>query len=95
MDFEPRDQFEQREKKLRQIEDLGYEAFPREFRWTDRPGEILGKHGDKDGAALACNLCNAAQHYGPRQQARKVVAKRIVDALLEVCKLCPRKGSQR
>ena len=52
MDFEPRDQFVQREKKLEQIKALGYEAFPREFRWTDRPGEILAKHGDKDAAAL-------------------------------------------
>ena len=55
MDFEPRDQFEQREKKLEQIKALGYEAFPREFRWTVRPGEILAKYGDADGAALEAN----------------------------------------
>jgi lysyl-tRNA synthetase, class II len=55
LDFEPRDQFEQREKKLEQIKALGYEAFPREFRWTDRPGEILAKHGDKDAATLEAN----------------------------------------
>ncbi|HEY1482541.1 MAG TPA: lysine--tRNA ligase [Candidatus Acidoferrum sp.] len=40
MQFEPRDQFEQRQKKLEQIQALGYEAFPREFRWTDRPGAL-------------------------------------------------------
>ncbi len=55
MDFEPRDQFEQREKKLEQIKALGYEAFPREFRWTDRPGDILQKHGETDGPALEAN----------------------------------------
>ncbi len=52
LDFEPRDQFERREKKLEQIKALGYEAFPREFRWRDRPGEILSKYGDKGAAAL-------------------------------------------
>jgi lysyl-tRNA synthetase class 2 len=52
LDFEPRDQFVQREKKLEQIKALGYEAFPREFRWTERPGDICSKYGDKDGAAL-------------------------------------------
>jgi lysyl-tRNA synthetase class 2 len=41
--FEPVDQFEQRQKKLEQIQALGYEAFPREFRWTDRPEDLLGK----------------------------------------------------
>jgi lysyl-tRNA synthetase class 2 len=55
VDFEPRDQFEQREKKLEQIKALGYEPFPREFRWTDRPGEILSKYGERDGAALEAN----------------------------------------
>lgn len=55
MYFEPRDQFEQREKKLEQIKALGYEAFPREFRWTERAGDILAKYGDKDGAALEAN----------------------------------------
>jgi lysyl-tRNA synthetase, class II len=55
LDFEPRDQFEQREKKLEQIQALGYEAFPREFRWTERPGDILSKYGDKNGAALEAN----------------------------------------
>ena len=55
LDFEPRDQFEQREKKLQQIKALGYETFPREFRWTDLPGEILAKYGERDGAALEAN----------------------------------------
>ena len=52
MDFEPRDQFDQRQKKLEQIKALGYEAFPREFRWTEQPGDILRKYGEKDGPAL-------------------------------------------
>ena len=34
LEFEPRDQFEQRQKKLEQIQALGFDPFPREFRWT-------------------------------------------------------------
>jgi hypothetical protein len=37
LQFEPRDQFEQRQKKLEQIQALGFDVFPREFRWTDTP----------------------------------------------------------
>ena len=46
MQFEPRDQFEQRQKKLEQIQALGYEAFPREYRWTDTPAALVEKYGD-------------------------------------------------
>ena len=45
LEFEPRDQFEQRQKKLEQIQALGYEGFPREFRWTDTPAGLVGKYG--------------------------------------------------
>ncbi len=41
MQFEPRDQFEQRQKKLEQIQALGYEAFPREFRWNHTPADLV------------------------------------------------------
>ncbi len=52
MQFEPRDQFEQRQKKLEQIQALGYEAFPREFRWTDTPAALVEKYGEKLAAEL-------------------------------------------
>jgi lysyl-tRNA synthetase, class II len=55
LQFEPQDQFQQREKKLEQIKALGYEAFPREFRWTNRPGEVLSQYGNQDAAALEAN----------------------------------------
>ena len=55
MQFEPRDQFEQREKKLQHIKALGYEAYPREFRWTDRPGDLIGAFSDTPAAALEAN----------------------------------------
>jgi lysyl-tRNA synthetase class 2 len=40
LQFEPRDQFEQRQKKLEQIQALGFEAFPREFRWSHTAAEL-------------------------------------------------------
>jgi lysyl-tRNA synthetase, class II len=52
LQFEPRDQFEQRQKKLEQIQALGYEAFPREFRWTDTPAELVEKYGGKSAVEL-------------------------------------------
>jgi lysyl-tRNA synthetase class 2 len=55
LQFEPRDQFEQRQKKLEQIQALGYEAFPREFRWTDRPGALTEEYAKATAAELEAN----------------------------------------
>jgi lysyl-tRNA synthetase, class II len=52
LQFEPRDQFEQRQKKLEQIQALGFEPFPREFRWTDTPASLVEKNGEKSAAEL-------------------------------------------
>jgi lysyl-tRNA synthetase class 2 len=52
LQFEPRDQFEQRQKKLEQIQALGYEAFPREFHWTDRPADLAEKYCSAGGPEL-------------------------------------------
>ena len=53
--FEPRDQFEQRQKKLEQIQALGYEAFPREFRWTDTPADLVAKYSEVTSGDLEAN----------------------------------------
>lgn len=55
MQFEPRDQFEQRQKKLEQLQALGYEAYPREFRWTDTAAALVEKYGQTTGAELEAN----------------------------------------
>jgi lysyl-tRNA synthetase, class II len=55
LQFEPRDQFEQRQKKLEQIRELGYEAYPREFRWTDTASALVEQHGQATGAELEAN----------------------------------------
>jgi lysyl-tRNA synthetase class 2 len=52
LQFEPKDQFLQRQKKLEEIQALGYEAFPREFRWTDTPAELVSKYSSASAAEL-------------------------------------------
>ena len=55
MEFEPRDQFEQRLKKIEQIRALGHDAYPHEFRWTDTPATIVEKFGASTGPELDLN----------------------------------------
>jgi lysyl-tRNA synthetase class 2 len=55
LEFEPRDQFEQRQKKLEQIQALGHEAFPREFRWTESPAELVKDYAAVQGPELEAN----------------------------------------
>jgi len=55
LEFEPRDQFEQRQKKLEQIQALGHEAYPREFRWTDTAAALVEKFGETPAAELEAN----------------------------------------
>jgi lysyl-tRNA synthetase class 2 len=55
LQFEPHDQFEQRQKKLEQIQALGFDAYPREFRWTDTPAALVGKFGETPGPELEGN----------------------------------------
>ncbi len=55
MEFEPRDQFEQRLRKLEQIQALGHEAFPREFRWTDTPAGLVKEFAAVQGPELDAN----------------------------------------
>ena len=47
LQFEPHDQFQQRQKKLEEIQALGYEPFPREFRWTDTPADLQKKYSSR------------------------------------------------
>jgi lysyl-tRNA synthetase class 2 len=52
LQFEPHDQFEQRQKKLQGIQALGHDAYPREFRWTDTAAALVEKYGQASGADL-------------------------------------------
>ncbi len=55
MQFEPREQLEQRQKKLEQIQALGLPAYPHEFRWTDRVEELASKFAETSGDELHAN----------------------------------------
>jgi lysyl-tRNA synthetase class 2 len=52
LQFEPRDQFEQRQKKLEQIQRLGFDPFPREFRWTHTPADLVREYSQSSAADL-------------------------------------------
>jgi lysyl-tRNA synthetase class 2 len=55
LEFEPREQLEQRQKKLEQIQALGFEAFPREFRWTDTPAALVDAFAGAPATELEAN----------------------------------------
>jgi lysyl-tRNA synthetase, class II len=55
LQFEPRDQFEQRQKKLEQIRALGFDPFPREFRWTETPATLVEKYTQTPATELETN----------------------------------------
>ena len=52
MPFEPLDQYLQRQKKLKEIEALGFDHYPHQFDWTHTPGEILERYDARTGAQL-------------------------------------------
>jgi lysyl-tRNA synthetase class 2 len=52
LQFEPRDQFEQRQKKLEQIQQLGLDPFPREFRWTHNPADLAQTYAQSSAKEL-------------------------------------------
>ena len=52
LQFEPRDQFEQRQRKLEQIVALGHDPFPHEFRWTHTPAQVAAGFGEAAPADL-------------------------------------------
>jgi lysyl-tRNA synthetase class 2 len=55
LQFEPRDQFVQRQKKLEQIQQLGFDPFPREFRWTHTPAELVHAYSQSSATDLEAN----------------------------------------
>ena len=52
MEFEPREQFQQRQKKLEQIQALGLRAYPHEFRWTDTISDLAAQFSATSSADL-------------------------------------------
>ena len=52
MEFEPLDQFQQRQKKLAELESLGNSAYPHKFAWTHTPRQIVEQFGAREKAQL-------------------------------------------
>ncbi len=59
MQFEPKDQFEQRQRKLEKIVEAGHPAFPHEFRWSATPAELAAKYAQTTAAELEANKVDA------------------------------------
>lgn len=59
MEFEPRDQFAQRQQKLAKIVAAGHPAYPHEFRWTATPAELARKYTETAAAELEPNKVQA------------------------------------
>ena len=58
MQFEPRDQFDQRLRKLEEIQSLGFPPFPHDFRWTETPAQIARDFSQTSGPDLESNPKN-------------------------------------
>lgn len=52
MEFEPLDQFQQRQKKLAELESLGHAAYPHKFAWTHTPRQVMEQFETLDRAQL-------------------------------------------
>jgi lysyl-tRNA synthetase class 2 len=59
LQFEPLDQFLQRQQKLREIEKLGFDPYPHRFDATHTPGELAEKYGGKSAAELEAERVQA------------------------------------
>ena len=60
MQFEPKDQFEQRQRKLEKIIEAGHAAYPHEFRWTATPAELAVKYAEATAPDLEANTIEAS-----------------------------------
>ena len=55
MEFEPLDQFQQRKKKLSEIEAMGHAAYPRKFAWSHTARQVVEGYGNRTAEELASN----------------------------------------
>jgi lysyl-tRNA synthetase, class II len=55
LQFEPLDQFQQRQKKLTEIESLGHAAYPHKFDYTHTPKQIVEEFGNRTAEEIAAD----------------------------------------
>jgi len=53
LEFEPLDQFQQRQKKLHEIEALGLRAYPHRYAWTHTPKQAIAQFGERSAEQLS------------------------------------------
>jgi lysyl-tRNA synthetase class 2 len=53
LEFEPLDQFQQRRKKLHEIEALGLGAYPHKYTWTHTPRQAIAQFGERSAEQLS------------------------------------------
>jgi lysyl-tRNA synthetase, class II len=58
VEFEPLDQFQQRRKKLSEIEAMGHAAYPRKFAWTHTARQVVEEYGNRAGEELSSEAVN-------------------------------------
>ena len=58
MEFEPLDQFQQRRKKLSEIEAMGHAAYPRKFAWSHTARQVVEGYGNRTAEELSSQLVN-------------------------------------
>ncbi|HEX4001443.1 MAG TPA: lysine--tRNA ligase [Candidatus Acidoferrales bacterium] len=58
MEFEPLDQYQQRRKKLSEIEALGHQTYPHKFDWTHTPKQVAEQFGERTGEHLEAERVN-------------------------------------
>jgi lysyl-tRNA synthetase class 2 len=60
LQFEPKDQFEQRQRKLEKIVAAGHHAYPHEFRWTATPAQLATQYAQATAQDLEAGKVDAS-----------------------------------
>jgi lysyl-tRNA synthetase class 2 len=58
LEFEPLDQFQQRRKKLSEIEAMGHAAYPRKFAWSHTARQVVEEYGNRTVEELSSSPVN-------------------------------------
>jgi len=58
LEFEPLDQFQQRRKKLSEIEAMGHSGYPRKFAWSHTARQVVEGYGNRTAEELSSELVN-------------------------------------
>jgi lysyl-tRNA synthetase, class II len=60
LEFEPRDQLVQRQKKLERIAEMGFDPYPNKFEWKQTPAQIVSEFGGQSAEELKASQKNVS-----------------------------------